>query len=120
MKQTASLTLLLAATLSAQVTYDRILHASDTPDNWLTYSGTYSGHRYSALNGINRTNVGRLKLAWMYQTNDLNQFEATPLVADGVMYVSEPPSNAAALDLRTGVPLWMFRRQAPADVRLCC
>ncbi len=115
-----ALALFWVATLAGQVTYDRILHASDAPGNWLTYSGTYSGHRSSNLSQINRTNVGRLKLAWMYQTNDLNQFETTPLVADGVMYVSEPPSNAAALDLRTGRPLWMFRRTPPSDVRLCC
>src|SRR4051794_39323595 len=112
--------LLFVASLGAQVTYERILHASDTPGNWLTYSGTYSGHRFSNLKQINRTNAGQLKLAWMYQTNDLNQFEATPLVADGVMYVSEPPSNAAALDLRSGRPLWQFRRTPPSDVRVCC
>src|SRR4029077_12283456 len=52
--------------------------------------------------------------------NDLNPFEGTPLVADGVMYISEPPSNAAALDLRTGRPLWTFRRTIPTDVRACC
>jgi glucose dehydrogenase len=98
MKTTAALALLWITTLEGQVTYDRILHASDAPGNWLTYSGSYSGHRHSNLSQINRTNVGQLKLAWMYQTNDLNQFEATPLVADGVMYVSEPPSNAVALD----------------------
>src|SRR5580698_3874346 len=115
-----ALVCLCVSTLTAQVTYDRILHASDTPGNWLTYSGTYSGHRFSTLSQINRTNVSRLKLEWMYQTNDLNQFETTPLVADGVMYVSEPPSNAAALDLRTGRPLWIFRRTPPSDVRLCC
>ena len=111
---------LLASPLAAQVTYEHILHAADTPGNWLTYSGAYSGHRYSSLNQIHRGNVGRLKLAWMYQTNDLNQFETTPLVANGAMYISEPPSNAAALDLRSGRPLWIFRRTPPADVRLCC
>src|SRR5450755_2639761 len=115
-----ALCLAISASLSGQVTYERILHANTEPGNWLTYSGTYSGHRFSPLTQINRANVARLKLAWMYQTNDLNQFEATPLVADGVMYISEPPSHAAALDLRTGRPLWMFRRTAPSDVRLCC
>jgi alcohol dehydrogenase (cytochrome c) len=115
-----ALTIWMLSLLPAQVTDERILHASETPADWLTYSGTYSGQRYSNLTQISRTNVNRLKLAWMYQTNDLNQFEATPLVAGGVMYVSEPPSNAAALDLRTGRPLWLFRRTPPSDVRLCC
>jgi alcohol dehydrogenase (cytochrome c) len=109
-----------ALSLHAQVPYERIAAASTQPANWLTYSGTYEGHRYSPLKQIDRTNVSRLKPAWMYQTNDLNPFEGTPLVADGVMYISEPPSNAAALDLRTGRPLWTFRRTIPSDVRACC
>jgi alcohol dehydrogenase (cytochrome c) len=106
--------------LPAQVTYQRILAADTEPGSWLTYSGNYAGHRYSALRAINRGNVGRLRPAWMYQTNDLNPFEATPIVADGVMYLSEPPSHAAALDLRTGRPIWIFRREVPSDVGVCC
>lgn len=109
-----------AGLLAAQVSYQRIESSAAEPGSWLTYGGGYAGHRYSPLKQIDRGNVGRLKLAWMYQTNDLNQFEGTPLVADGVMYISEPPSNAAALDLRTGRPLWIYRRALPSDVRACC
>lgn len=87
---------------------------------WLTYSGDFSGQRHSDLKKIDRTNVAKLRPQWMYQTNDLNQFEVTPIVAGGVMYISEPPSNAAALDLHTGRPLWMYRRTVPADVHVCC
>ncbi|HUA58076.1 MAG TPA: PQQ-binding-like beta-propeller repeat protein, partial [Verrucomicrobiae bacterium] len=112
--------LALAAGLAAQVTYDRIAAASAEPGSWLTYSGNYAGHRYSALSEIDRSNVARLRPIWMYQTNDLNAFEATPIVADGVLYLSEPPSHAAALDLRTGRPLWQFRRAIPSDVGVCC
>jgi len=109
-----------AGSLMGQVPYQRIVGSAAEPGSWLTYSGNYAGHRYSALKQIDRGNVGRLKPAWMYQTNDLNQFEVTPIVADGVMYISEPPSNAAALDLRTGRPLWVYRRAIPSDVRACC
>jgi len=110
----------LACPLAGQVGYERIAAGASEPASWLTYSGTYSGQRYSALRAINHTNVARLKPAWIYQTTDLNQFEVTPLVADGVMYISEPPSNAAALDLRTGRPFWTFRRPVPSDVHTCC
>jgi alcohol dehydrogenase (cytochrome c) len=110
----------LVCTLPAQVSYQRIAAAAAEPGDWLTYSGNYAGHRYSALKAIDRSNVARLKPVWMYQTNDLNQFETTPLVAGGIMYISEPPSQAAALDLRTGRPIWVFRRTAPSDVRVCC
>lgn len=107
-------------TLTAQVSYERIAAAASETGNWLTYSGDYGGHRYSALKRIDRGNVARLRPAWIYQTNDPNPFEATPIVADGVMYISEPPSNAAALDLRTGRPIWVFRRALPSDVSVCC
>jgi len=90
------------------------------PGGWPTYSGDYGGHRYCGLGAIDRGNVSRLRPAWIYQTNDLNPFEATPIVAGGVMYLSEPPSNAAALDLRTGRPVWQFRRAVPSDVGVCC
>jgi alcohol dehydrogenase (cytochrome c) len=106
--------------LAGQVPYERIAAPASEPGSWLTYSGNYSGHRYSPLKQIDASNASRLKPVWMYQTNDLNQFEVTPIVADGVMYVSEPPSNAAALDLKTGRPLWIYRRALPSDVRACC
>lgn len=106
--------------LAGQVPYERIAGSAAEPGSWLTYSGNYAGHRYSPLKQIDRANVGKLKLAWMYQTNDLNQFEASPIVAGGLMYISEPPSNAAALDLRTGRPIWLYRRAIPSDVRACC
>jgi alcohol dehydrogenase (cytochrome c) len=109
---------LLALPAAGQVGYERIREGE--PGNWLTYSGNYLGHRYSPLDQINPSNVGRLRAAWMYQVNDLNKFEASPLVADGVMYLSEPPSNAVALDVRTGRPLWRYRRTLPEDIRHCC
>ena len=94
----------LVSSLSAQVTYERILKSESEPGNWLTYSGNYSAHRFSALTQINDQNVSNLKPLWAYQTNSLQKFETTPLVVDGVMYISEPPSNVTALDTRTGRP----------------
>ena len=116
-----SLALLAAAGFApAQVTYDRILHAETEPGNWLTYSGNYAGHRFSPLNQITDQNVARLKPAWVYQVNSLQKFESTPLVVDGVMYLTEPPSNVTAIDVRTGRPLWKYRRVLPDDLRVCC
>jgi alcohol dehydrogenase (cytochrome c) len=111
---------LTAASLFGQVTYERLLQSSAEPGNWLTYSGNYSGHRFSALDQIDAGNVQRLKPMWAYQTNSLQKFETTPLVIDGVMYISEPPSNVTALDPRTGRPLWKYRRRLPDDLRVCC
>lgn len=104
----------------AQVPYERIAGASRQPENWLTYSGDYASHHYSQLSQINRTNIARLKLAWMYQIGSRQHFEATPLVVDGVMYLTEPPSDVTALDLKTGRPLWHYRRTIPEGVPVCC
>jgi alcohol dehydrogenase (cytochrome c) len=106
--------------LDGQVPYERILNAHSEPGNWLTYSGDYQAHGYSALDQINTSNVDRLKVAWMYQTGVLGHFETTPLVFDGVMYITEPLSGVTALDLRTGRPIWTYKRPLPKGVIVCC
>ena len=116
-----SLSLLLSVSLSqAQVSYERIRHAEREPQNWLTYSGNYQSQRFSPLAQINTTNVARLKPAWVYQMRDPGKVEATPLVVDGVIYLSEKPHVITALDGRTGRPLWTYRRTTPSDARGCC
>jgi alcohol dehydrogenase (cytochrome c) len=114
--------LLTAASLPAvaQVSYERILNAAREPGNWLTYSGSYSGHRYSPLTQINSLNAGRLKPLWTYQLDVTHKFETSPIVVDGVIYITEPPSNVTAIDGRTGRSLWRYRRPVPRDLRLCC
>ena len=112
--------LLAAAALGAQVSYERILEAEAEPHNWLTYSGNYAAHRHSPLKQIDRGNAATLKALWTYQIDTLHKFETTPLVVDGVMYISEPPSDATALDARTGRPLWQYKRKLPRDIPVCC
>ena len=114
--------LLLAAgaVLHGQVPYERILKAHLEPGNWLTYSGDYQAHGYSALDLINTSNVAGLKVAWMYQIGTTHHFETMPLVFDGIMYITEPPSDVTALDLRTGRPIWSYRRSLPKGVIVCC
>jgi alcohol dehydrogenase (cytochrome c) len=114
--------LLLAAVvlLSGQVPYERIVKADSEPGNWLTYSGNYQGHQYSQLNQINTANIARLKVAWMYQIGTTHHFETMPLVFDGVMYISEPPSDVTAIDLRTGRPIWKYKRALAKGFIVCC
>ncbi len=61
----------VAASSSAQVTFDRLLHADQEPQNWLTYSGSLTGQRYSTLAKITPQNVGKLELAWVLQSHPL-------------------------------------------------
>ena len=109
----SSVLLFVASALGAQVPYDRILNANREPGNWLTYSGNYLGHRFSPLDEINVRNVAGLKVKWAYQFPD-RRMEVSPIVVDGVMYVTGP-NSAAALDTRTGRTLWTWKRPIPAD-----
>jgi len=110
----------VVASLSAQVTYEKLLDASSGSSDWLTYSGNYRGWRYSSLDRINRQNASKLTLEWVYQMPTTLMVETTPLVINGVMYVSEPPSNVVALDAKTGRQYWRYRRQLPDRLHVCC
>jgi alcohol dehydrogenase (cytochrome c) len=106
---------LFGAAASAHVTYDRLLRADREPQNWLSYSGNYAGHRYSPLTQINRTNVKYLQLKWSYHplyaknTNAQNKMENTPLVVDGIMYTGTA-LETVALDAVTGRQYWKLSR----------
>ncbi|MFN0120079.1 MAG: pyrroloquinoline quinone-dependent dehydrogenase [Blastocatellia bacterium] len=114
------LLLMLTPVALAQVSYERIRGAAAEPEQWLTYSGNYQGHRHSLLKQIDTSNVARLRPVWMYQMRDPGKVVTTPLVVDGVIYISEKPHAVSALDARTGRPLWTYRRTVPPDVRACC
>src|SRR5579862_9207319 len=102
------------AIANAQVPYERIVKAASEPASWLTYSGNYEAHRFSPLAQLTPANVGGLKPIWMYQVpGTAGRFETTPLVFDGVMYITEPPTIVTALDLKTGRALWRWERLLP-------
>jgi alcohol dehydrogenase (cytochrome c) len=104
----------------AQVGFDRLLNSAKEPQNWLTYSGDYSGRRFSTLDQINLTNVRSLQAKWVYQTAATGKFETSPLVVDGILYATAQDDRAFALDARMGRPIWMYQRQLPSDIRPCC
>src|SRR5258708_21802720 len=86
----------------------------------MTYSGDYTGKRFSGLDQVNITNARTLVAKWVYQTGATGKLEATPLVVDGIMYATAQDDRAFALDARTGRPIWMSQRQLPGDIRPCC
>ncbi|MXW34898.1 MAG: PQQ-dependent dehydrogenase, methanol/ethanol family [Acidobacteria bacterium] len=102
------------------VTWERLLNAADEPENWLMYSGTLDSKRYSRLDQIHNRNVGNLELKWAYQIPEIDRAETTPLVVDGVMFVTEAPSNVVALDAATGRQYWRYNHDLPDDLRICC
>jgi alcohol dehydrogenase (cytochrome c) len=105
-----------SATTRAQVPYQRIVAAEREPGQWLSYSRTYDGQRFSPLAEITPENVRRLRPAWIFQSASPGEFETTPLAVDGVLYVTEPGSGVQAvkaLDARTGRALWKYERPLP-------
>jgi alcohol dehydrogenase (cytochrome c) len=112
-----SLLLLTPRPACPQVSAERLLNAAREPASWLTYSGDYAAHRFSRLAQITPANVARLRPAWVYQARDPGDVQTTPLVTDGVMYVTEGKSHVAALDLKTGNPLWRWERSVPDKVK---
>ena len=112
--------LLAAASLPAQVSFDRLLHASDTPQDWLNYSGGFLSQRYGGLDQITPGNVKNLEQKWIFQARSLEKFEATPLVADGVMYTVQAPNDIVALDAATGRIFWIYSYSPAPQARLCC
>jgi alcohol dehydrogenase (cytochrome c) len=92
------------------VLFDDIVAAEQQPQEWLTFSGSYSSSRHSRLEQINRDNVAQLGLKWIRQFQGTNEFvEVSPLVHDGIMYLSLPACDLHALDAASGKSLWMFR-----------
>jgi len=101
------------------VTYERLLGAAQEPANWLMYGGDYRSQHYSGLNQITAENVHRLRAKWIYQMHR-QKVETTPIVVDGIMYVTRPPSDVIALDAETGRALWTFEYRLPSKVYTCC
>ncbi|HEX4268819.1 MAG TPA: PQQ-binding-like beta-propeller repeat protein [Steroidobacteraceae bacterium] len=98
----------MAAKLAAvRVPYEELARATAAGNDWLTYSGSYSGDRFSTLTGINTQNVSRLALRWLYPFgSNLWKIECSPLVSNGIMYVTGPAGEVMALDALTGKQLW--------------
>ena len=115
----ASVTL-AAQTAGPQVTSQDQLDGLKDPTRWLTNGGDYSGHRHSPLTQITPENVNQLAAQWTFQTGTLGSFQTTPIVIDGVLYVTGFNNNAWAIDARSGRTIWRYRRDLPEDWRGCC
>jgi alcohol dehydrogenase (cytochrome c) len=102
------------------VTVQELIDAQQRHHEWLTYGRNYAGWRYVELDQINRQNVARLSPAWIFQTGVNGKNETTPLVRDGLMYITAPSNHAFALDLATGRPIWRYAKATPSGVNLCC
>ena len=92
----------------------------DDPSSWLTYGKNYAGWRHSELAEINKTNVTHLAPEWTFQTGVAGKFEATPIVRDGLLFVTSASNHAFAVDAASGRPLWHYSKPVPGGVNVCC
>jgi alcohol dehydrogenase (cytochrome c) len=98
------------------VTVKDLLDGLKNPGRWLTYSGDYTGQRHSPLTQIAPANVSRLSSQWTFQAEGMpvaRGFEGTPLMMDGVLYITGNDNYAWAIDARTGRQIWRYRRLLP-------
>jgi alcohol dehydrogenase (cytochrome c) len=102
------------------VTWERLVNAESEPENWMMYSGTLNSQRYSRLDQINTENVTELEMKWSYQIPVIDRAETVPTVVDGIMFITEAPSNLTAVDARTGRVYWRYDHELPEDLRICC
>jgi alcohol dehydrogenase (cytochrome c) len=98
------------------VTAERLLKPEDS--DVLMVRRTYDGWGYSPLKQVTTANVSRLQPVWSFATGQVSGHEATPLVNNGVMFVSTPGNQVIALDAKTGTLLWRYRNPPPTDVIL--
>jgi alcohol dehydrogenase (cytochrome c) len=101
----------------ADVTFDRLKNAAREPQNWLTYGGTYQFWRYSSLDQIRRGNVSKLVPVWSFETGVIEGgLQSTPLVVDGVMYLSSSWNRVFAINAASGEEIWHYFPPKPAGI----
>jgi len=105
-----------------EVDDERLVNADETPGDWMSYGRNYGENRYSPLNHITKANVKELGLAWSINLGTTRGIEATPLVVEGIMYLSGPWSIVYAIDARKGQLIWTYDPEVPREYgeRACC
>src|SRR3546814_7072263 len=99
----------------AEQASEALLKTGGNGDDWAGIGYGYDEQRFSPLTDINDRNVGELGIAWYADLDDARGQEATPVVVDGVLYVSHAWSKVDAWDAATGKKLWAFDPQVPGD-----
>ncbi len=92
----------------------------EDPTRWLLYGGNYGNYRHSPIEELTPAAVPNLKVAWSFPTGTDRQFEVSPVVYDGIMYITSSYNRLFALDAATGELHWRYDHQQPDDLRVCC
>lgn len=103
---------------SQTVTFEE-LKQSESSTEWLLYGHDYGNSRFTPMDTIDTSNVANLEPAYIIQTGVLGEFEASPIVSNGVMYLSTAYDNVLAIDARTGRRIWRYTPDLGRSI-LCC
>jgi quinohemoprotein ethanol dehydrogenase len=108
--------------VTEQVNTERLISADATPEDWLSYGKNYNEDRFSPLDQITKSNIDSLGLAWSINLGTKRGIEATPIVVNGIMYVTGPWSVVYAIDARKGELLWTYDPEVPKGYgeKACC
>ena len=102
------------------VTQDMLNRAANDGNNFLHTNGNYDQTRYYPSRQINASNVGKLRPAWIFQTEVVETMETTPIVVNGVMYVTTAFSHVYALNAKTGAQIWHYKHKMGPITTFCC
>ena len=105
---------------SPDVSFARIQQASQEPQNWLTYSGSYMSQRHSRLTEIHPGNAAMLEQKWVFKSSSSDRHQVTPLVVNGTMYTIQSPNDVIALNAATGETIWTYSYTPDPAAKNCC
>ena len=104
--------------IAADLTTEQIRNVSLS--QWPSFGRDYFNQRFSPSTQINNSNVSKLAPKWTYSSGVKATFQATPIVVNGIMYVSLPFNGVVALDASSGKEIWRYEHNRRADWKLCC
>jgi len=94
--------------------------SEQSAEHWLQYGGGYNNYRHSPITELSPENIDDLEVAWAFPTGTVGQFAVSPIIYDGIMYVTASYNRLFALDARSGELYWRYDHPQPEDLRICC
>jgi hypothetical protein len=102
------------------VTIETLASGNTNPEQWLHYGGDYRNFRHSPVTALNPKSIQDLEVAWSMPTGTEGQFAMSPIVYDGIMYMTTSYNHLMALNAATGELYWRYDYPQPEDLRICC
>lgn len=114
-----AISMLATISKAGEVTDKELQSAGDNRSEWMLYGRDYGQQRFSPLDQVSVENVKNLVPKWIYQTGSAATFQTSPLIADGVMYLTAPYSHVVAVDATTGREKWRYQHERASE-KTCC